>query len=399
VAVPLIGVVLTDVVLPLAGVLFPRFGSTAYTVFGLIAVSTGVRFGLSFFTPHRFAREILDTLHEGVVMLSPHGAIRRANPGFARLAGRPQEHLVGSDLASVLDPAPPADGAPVESQRALLRHAGGEQIPVSVSSAPLCDQMDNRIGLVVVLRDLREIEALRLHMVTQARLAAVGELAAGLAHEINNPLAFVRSNLGQLERHWKELWDAPLSDEGRAIALESQQIIAESVSGVDRAAEIVRGVKLFVHGGSPERKPSDLNLLLDDAVAMLRPQIYASDIRVEIAHGDIPPVLCAPQELRQVLLNLLVNAVQALDGSGRLSASTSLRGGEVVVEVSDDGAGIAPDVLERIFDPFFTTKPAGVGTGLGLSIAWQIVEAHGGRIAVESAPGTGSTFRVHLPAT
>jgi signal transduction histidine kinase len=398
VAVPLLGVLVTDVALPVAGVLFPRFGSTAYTLFGLIAVSTGVRYGLSFFTPPRFAGEILDTLHEGVVMISPQGAIRRTNRGFARLCGRPEDALVGTDLAGVLDWTPPASGEPVENQRGLLRQAGAEQIPVSVSSAPLCDQAGNLIGLVVVVRDLREIEGLRVRMVTQARLAAVGELAAGLAHEINNPLAFVRSNLGQLERHWKELWDAPLSEEVRAIALESREIIAESVSGVDRAAETVRGVKLFVHTGSPVRVPSDLNALLDDAVSMLRPQLQAGTIRLEIAQGEIPPVLCAPQELRQVLLNLLVNAIQATGGAGQPSAATWHRPGEVVIEVRDDGTGIAPRDLERIFDPFFTTKPAGEGTGLGLSIAWQIVEAHGGRIAVESAPGTGSTFRVHLPA-
>jgi signal transduction histidine kinase len=251
----------------------------------------------------------------------------------------------------------------------------------------------------VVVRDLREIEGLRLRMVTQARLAAVGELAAGLAHEINNPLAFVRSNLGQLERHWKELWDgAPLSDEYRALALESREVIAESTIGVDRAAEIVRGVRLFVHGGSPARHPSDLNALLEDAIAMLRPQLQSKEIRLEITPGEIPPVHCAPQELRQVLLNLLVNAIHALDGAGRLWAATRCRDGEVVVEVGDDGRGIPAHEIERIFDPFFTTKPAGEGTGLGLSIAWQIVEAHGGRIEVESTPGAGSIFRVHLPA-
>jgi signal transduction histidine kinase len=130
---------------------------------------------------------------------------------------------------------------------------------------------------------------------------------------------------------------------------------------------------------------------------MLRPQLRSADLVIEFRAGRIPPVRCAPQELRQVFLNLVVNAIDAVKGHGRVSIATSCDGEEVVVEVRDDGSGIPPDTLERIFDPFFTTKKVGEGTGLGLAIAWHIVDAHGGHVEVTSPPGEGARFRVCLP--
>ncbi|HVQ24532.1 MAG TPA: PAS domain-containing protein, partial [Planctomycetota bacterium] len=180
---PVAFVPLTDIILPAAGIPFPRLGSTAYTLFGLIALGTGLRFGISFFTPREFSEEILDTLHEGVAMITPRGHVRRANHGLAHLCGCAPEGLVGVELRSLLAWDPPCELRAVEEAQSTLRAADGQVIPVSVSAAPLCDQRGNTLGLVVVVRDLREIEELRRRMLTQARLAAVGELAAGLAHE------------------------------------------------------------------------------------------------------------------------------------------------------------------------------------------------------------------------
>jgi len=389
---------LTDVILPAAGIPFPRLGSTAYTLLGLIALGTGLRFGISFFTPRDFSEEILDTLHEGVAMITPRGFIRRANRGLGRLCGCEPATLVGRELSSVLQWEPPSELREVVEAEASLTGANGP-IPVSVSAAPLCDERGNALGLVVVVRDLREIEELRRRMLVQARLAAVGELAAGLAHEINNPLAYVRSNLAQLERHGKALADADaLSPEEReSIGAEARELIEESLLGVDRAVEIVRGVRHFTHAGYPTRERADLNELLEDAISMLRPRLHPPELVVELCAGAIPPIACAPQELRQVFLNLLVNALDAVDGHGRVVVTTRRDGDEVVVEVRDDGCGMSTQTLERIFDPFFTTKRVGEGTGLGLGIAWHIVQRHGGHIDVESSPGAGTRFEVRLP--
>jgi signal transduction histidine kinase len=277
----------------------------------------------------------------------------------------------------------------------------GERIPVALSSAPLRDQAGNAMGVVVVVRDLREIEGMRRLMLTQARLAAVGELAAGIAHEINNPLAFVRSNLGLLESHWKQLEDpSGLSpDERQALAAEGRELLQEARAGVDRAGGIIRSVRRFTHTGQPARVPADVNELVEDALAMLRPQTRASGLVLEFHPGALPPVACTPQELRQVFLNLMTNAVDAVSGrGGRVSVSTRREGESVIVEVADDGCGMAPEVVERIFDPFFTTKEVGQGAGLGLTIAWHLIASHGGHVHVESSPGAGARFRVQLPA-
>ncbi len=314
------------------------------------------------------------------------------------MCGRPPEALVELALGDVLRWKPLSLRA-VEEERAELADTGGCNVPVSVSAAPLCDRRGNAMGLVVVLRDLREIEELRRHVLIQARLAAVGELAAGLAHEINNPLAFVRSNLAQLERQWKAIAEpgALPPEEYGATAEEGRELIEESLVGVDRAAEIVRGVRRFTHAGHLAREHADVNALLEDAIAILRPRLRPPDLAIELRAGEIPPVRCAPQELRQVFLNLLVNALDAVEARGRVDVSTWREGDAVVAQVRDDGCGMPPETLERIFDPFFTTKRVGQGTGLGLGIAWHIVEKHGGRIDVESSPGRGTCFLVCLP--
>ena len=396
---PVVLTPLTDVALPLANVHFPRLGSTAYALFGLVALGTALRYGMTFFTPHHFSEEILETLHEGVALITPSGLIRRANRGLARLAGSNVRGLVGRGIVDLLDWVPPGSDGAVEERHARLRTLGGEVVPVSVSSTPLRDERGNSIGLVVVVRDLREVEELRRQMLIQGRLAAVGQLVAGLAHEINNPLAFVRSNLALLERHAKLLGEpASVSEEEYAgVARESRELIDESLAGVDRAVEIVRGVRRFTHAGSGVREATDLNALLDDCITMLRPRVKASEVDVRLDSAPLPGVLCAPQEMRQVFVNLLVNALDAVKPHGRIEVRTRTEGDSVLVEVRDDGCGMEPATLERIFDPFFTTKPVGEGTGLGLGIAWNIVRAQGGRIEVESTPGVGTAFRVRLP--
>jgi PAS domain S-box-containing protein len=396
---PVVLVPLTDVFLPALKIPFPRLGSTAYALFGLLAVGTGLRFGISFFTPRQFSEEILETLHEGVAMITPKGLIRRANRSFARLCGHDVDTLTGKALSTVMTWQPAGDWAEVEEAHAEVLCRDADPIPVAISAAPLRDQRGNGLGVVVVVRDRREIEELRRRMVTQARLAAVGELAAGLAHEMNNPLAYVRSNLAQLERHWKNLSDpeALMPEDRAALAEESHELIVESLVGVDRAAEIVRGVRHFTHAGSPVREPADLNGLIEDAIAMLRSRQRPPEVTLEFQPGALPQISCAPQELRQVFLNLLVNALDAVAAHGQVTVSTWRENGEVIAQVRDDGCGMTPEVLERIFDPFFTTKRVGEGTGLGLGIAWHIVDAHGGRIEVQSAPGDGTEFQVHLP--
>ena len=265
------------------------------------------------------------------------------------------------------------------------------------------DRRGNPLGLVVSLRDLREVESLRSRLVTSDRLAAVGQLAAGIAHEINNPLAFVRANLSLLEEHWKRIRE-PLrgngeelsADQLREILFDADELIEESLEGVDRAAEIVRGVRNFSHAGSGSREPAALDDLMEQVLVMASPRLKHR-IEIERRYAELPPVRCAPQQLKQVFLNLVVNAEQAMAEGGTLRLTTRHEDGVVEIEVKDTGHGIPEEILDRIFDPFFTTKPVGEGQGLGLGIAHEIVRSHSGSIRVESMPGDGTRFTVRLP--
>jgi signal transduction histidine kinase len=380
-----------DVLLPLCGVPSPGLAPTAFAPLALLALWLLGRLGHSPLAPGKIATEMLEILPDGVALLGIDERIRIANPSLGKLCGRPAEELVGAAIGELLV----ADES--QPERAELRTATGVALPVSVRSAPLTDPIGGALGRVIVVRDLREVADLRRQLITSARLAAVGELAAGIAHEINNPLAFVRSNLSQLEEIWKELRVLPRAAEHADLLGDVDALFEESIEGVDRAAEIVRSVRGFAHAGSARRELTDLRPLLEDVLHVASAQLRSRVNVLREFDDALPRVVCAPQQLRQVFLNLIVNAAQAVESGGHVLVATRPDGDHVIVSVADDGCGIPPELIDRIFDPFFTTKPVGVGTGLGLGIAHQIVSSHGGEIQVESTPGTGTVFRVRLP--
>ena len=389
----------TDVVMPAVGLPVPPLGTPGLAVLAAVSVWIVGHFGYSVMAPASFAGEILRLLPDGVALLRPDGRIRTANEGFARMAARPVPQLEDLPIGELLTWS--FDSSEFDEVDCELLTAASGRIPVAVTSSPLRDRMGHSLGHIVVVRDLREVADLRHRLVTSARLAAVGELAAGIAHEINNPMAFVRSNLSQLESHWKHV-RAELERAGRSDALREalgdvDELIGESLEGVDRAAEIVRGVRNFAHPGTEGvREPTDLHRLLEDALRLIAPQLRGR-IEVERVYSTLPDVPASPQQLRQVFVNLLLNASQAISPAGHIRLETRVEVNRALVVVADDGPGIPPEIIGRIFDPFFTTKPVGEGTGLGLGIAYQIVRSHGGAIRVESTPGRGARFRVELP--
>ena len=397
IGVPLVVASATDGLLPLLGYQPPRLGTTSFVFLGATIAWGFYRHGYSLLVPGAFASEILAILPDGVALLRLDGRIRSVNEGMARLAGVEARALEGRAMADLLPETELVLDRALREQECALASLGGP-LPVSISTAMLRDKQHEPIGLVLVARDLREIASLRSRLITSGRLAAVGQLAAGIAHEINNPIAYVRANLGSLRALLAGMADEKPTPETLRTALrEGEELVDESLDGVERVAAIVRDVKSFSHAGGGPREVVELNPLLDAVLRVAAPQLRYGGL-IERSYGDIPPVLGDSQELKQVFLNLVLNASQAVAEQQEIRIITARESDRVVVRVEDDGCGIPPALLGNIFDPFFSTKGVGEGTGLGLSIAYQIIRKHGGELTVESAPGRGTCCRVELPA-
>jgi two-component system NtrC family sensor kinase len=252
------------------------------------------------------------------------------------------------------------------------------------------------------------------------KMASIGQLAAGIAHEINNPVGFVNSNMGSLRTYVATLcrvigaYEQALRAQGASPGLVAHfaevreqaeldyvqedvtELIKESMDGLQRVKDIVQALKDFSHVDKSEWQVADLHAGLDSTLIIVANEIkYKAN--VEKHYGKIPEIACLASQLNQVFMNLLVNAAHAIKERGVITIRSGVDGDTVWVAIGDSGCGIAPENLNRIFEPFFTTKPVGSGTGLGLSLSYGIVKKHGGRIDVASIPGAGTTFTVRLP--
>ncbi len=264
-----------------------------------------------------------------------------------------------------------------------------------------------------------ELKGSQAKLLQQEKMASIGQLAAGVAHEINNPMGFVTSNLGSLAKYVNRLEEflAKQSEfAGRCttpeqsaelerlrkelkidfILNDAASLIRESLDGTDRVRVIVQNLKSFSRVDQAQESGADINQCLEDTINIVWNELkYKCEVKKE--YGELPFTRCFPQQLNQVFMNLLVNAAQAIAKQGTITIKTWQQDGEIRVAISDTGCGIAPEHMSRLFEPFFTTKEVGKGTGLGLSITYDIVKKHEGRIEVESEPGKGSTFTVRLP--
>lgn len=262
-----------------------------------------------------------------------------------------------------------------------------------------------------------ELERLHAQVIHSEKMAGLGQLAAGVAHELNNPAGFIYGNM-DLFRGYLARLELVLSifdrmslapAEAAELALTKKEIgydsllpdlksmIADCVEGAERIRDIVKNLRLFSRLDDAEFKRVDLHESIDSTIRLLSGYYGSGKVRLVREYGEIPLVSCSAGQLSQVWTNLLVNAAQAIKGDGEVKIATKVAGESVVITITDTGNGIEPDHLRKIFDPFFTTKPVGEGTGLGLSITYGIIEKHGGTIAAESVVGKGTTFRVRIP--
>jgi PAS domain S-box-containing protein len=271
----------------------------------------------------------------------------------------------------------------------------GEEHTVEISSIPI--EYQGGPAVLAFARDVTERKRMEIKLLEADRLTALGVLSAGVAHEINNPLAYVLLNLEYLKR---ELPKAA-ADPARLEALMVR--VHDACHGADRVASIVRDLRTFARGEETARQPVSLEAVIEAAVNIAYPEMRTR-AHLERRYQTVPAVDGNAGRLEQVFLNLLLNAAQAFPEDSEpadnlIRVSLRAEGELVVAEVADNGPGIPPELLGRIFDPFFTTKPVGVGTGLGLPICRGIVQTHGGEITVDSRPGTGALFTVSFPAS
>ncbi len=356
----------------------------------------------------RELQEIVDKLPEGV-LITDGPIIVFANPTFDRslgyepgaLAGRRLDELVAPQdralvVASPLMRSDPASGPEQRLElRFLRKDSSTATLAVTLVQAI---EFEGRPARLSLARDVTEQRQMQAQLILADRMLSVGVLAAGLAHEINNPLTAVVANLGFAIDAVRR---PPCADVAEGLGREILEDLLEAQQAADRVRSIVRDVKVLAHSDQDQRWPVDVNQVLDASARIASTELRRG-VRVVKQYSELPPVQANESRLGQVFVNLIVNAFQAIP-EGKQPAEVGLTTrleppNRVVVAISDSGHGMSPEVLARLFTPFFTTKPTGVGTGLGLSISQAIVQGLGGEITAESVPGVGSVFSVRLPA-
>jgi len=396
-----------------------------------------------------YTKNIIEHIHSALLVVDGACRITYANAAAEELLGERPGSLAGQEATRWFAGASAADqpllrtlekGERFRGAQVLIARADGERVPAAIFCGPMRDDEGHELGAVAILQDLSETRRLQRQLFQSEKMASIGQLAAGVAHEINNPAGFIDANLFQMEEYvsdLRRLWRRAralesaarsaleagpagaeaLRTELAALRAEAEEVdadfvlddlgkaIRESREGSERIRHIVQDLRAFARPDGRERVWADVNQCVDSTANIVW-SLMKHAVELDKRYGELPALLCHPGQLKQVFMNLLMNAYQAVAARvgdtgevGRIEIATRIAGDEVVVSVRDEGVGMAPDALARVFDPFYTTREVGSGTGLGLATAFHLVSAHGGRLEAESREGQGSTFRVVLPAT
>ncbi|HKV27914.1 MAG TPA: ATP-binding protein [Candidatus Acidoferrales bacterium] len=348
-------------------------------------------------------RSVLGAVRSGVLLIAADGQIRFANTHFGALFGLDPRVLANlahiEGVARLLEPrlrvrgafAAPWKSFAAGSNGAVqdeLELAGPEPRVFERDARPVLDDNGRRLGWIEIYSEITKQRHIQSKLVQTEKMAALGQLVSGIAHELNNPLTSI---MGYAQLVLGRRSPETLKNEVKMIFMEAE-----------RARRIVKNLLFFARQAEPQRSRVDLNEIVERTIALRGYELKIENIaiRCELA-PNLPSTLADPHQLQQVVLNLLINAEQAIlesRGRGRILLRTGKTAGSCLqIEVSDDGPGIPPEIASRIFDPFFTTKPPGLGTGLGLSIVYGIVEQHNGNVVFENLPGGGAKFTVEIP--
>ena len=383
-----------------------------------------------------WANALLEHVIDGVVIFDDRGVIISCNPATEAMFGHTTREVIGQRLDSLLHASSDSGGhglhllgmsdSPYDicriSHDVLGRRKDGSVFHMDLSVSKV--NLAGKVSFIGIIRDIterkrieRELTETQAKFLQQEKMASIGQLAAGVAHEINNPIGFISSNLGTLGKYATRFTGfikaqadvlsgmksaEELAEERKRLKIDHiladvEGLIRESLDGADRVRKIVADLKSFSRVDEAECKYADLNECLASTINIVWNELkYKAELVRDF--GEIPQVKCYPQQLNQVFMNLLVNAAHAIDRHGEITVRSWGTPGSVCVSVSDTGCGIPKEQINRIFEPFFTTKEVGKGTGLGLSISYDIVKKHNGEISVQSEVGKGTTFTVTIPA-
>jgi two-component system, NtrC family, sensor kinase len=339
-----------------------------------------------------FSENIVESLNVGVLAVDLGGIVESWNTRMEQLFGVSRQDAVGHQLRALL-PQELASEIAVRKEEEQITgiykqrvHHQGKYLTLNVSITPLVSKSGERIGRLLLFDDVTQRERMEEQMSQTEKLTSLGLLAAGVAHEVNTPLAVISNYIQMLAKQMPE-------------GDPRQGIIDKIVKQTFRASEIVNNLLNFSRTGAAELTDIDVNRVVEETLSLVAHPLKTSQIQIVKQLGEtLPRVRGSANKLQQVFLNLFLNARDAMPSGGMLEVRTAAHNGSVEVEIADTGAGIPREHIHRIFDPFFTTKATGRGTGLGLSVSYGIIKEHAGKIDVRSTPGKGTSFHVEFPA-
>jgi PAS domain S-box-containing protein len=388
-------------------------------------------------------RTIIDATPLGICITNEAGVFEYSNNAHCEIFGFIPGEIIGQSFTTVVPPDKKEFWLDLHTKYIAgykdirgeweVVHKSGRKLSILADAARIIGA-DGRPRKVTFVMDVTELTQLReesrqgeVQMMQSEKMSSLGQMVAGLAHEMNTPLGFVKNNLELLDGKGKELKelialyeklrtqimygspndvamllaqiDAASQKTKNRVYQESENLFHSSIEGVDRIQDLVVNLKNFSRLDEAALKPTNMNENID-ATLKIAGHLFKGGVQIVKEYAPLPDVDAYPAQMNQVFLNLINNAVQAVDPkTGKIFVRTAAQGGKVVIKVADNGKGIPKEVLPKIFDPFFTTKPVGQGTGLGLSIVYKIIEKHNGMITVQSEPGRGTEFTITLPVT
>ncbi|MBN2373408.1 PAS domain S-box protein [bacterium] len=379
-------------------------------------------------------KAVIDSMGSGLFTVDKEWKITSFNKAAEKITGYRAEEVIGKTCEQVFQSEACHTECPLESSLKegssilsndfCIKGKNTSKIPISASTSPLKNEAGEIIGGVEVFKDLTEVKELQKQLIQADKMAALGQMISGIAHDINNPTGVIHSNIISLSEYISVIKELFLKYRGLAqnpsifkdqsildtfsdireyeehhdidyIMEDLYCLVEESKEAAGRITHIIKDLRDFIHIDVGQLQLADLNQRLDVSLNLVK---FDTNIKVIKEYAPIPPVYINVQQIDQVFTNIILNAVQALGNRGEIRIKTSLADdSHVKVAIKDNGPGISEDIISKVFDPFFTTKEIGQGTGLGLSICYKVVSKHEGKIWVESEPGKGAEFFIELP--